>query len=473
MELNKLTIFEPKIKEECGVFGVINSKTASHDIYLGLHSLQHRGQEASGIATLIGDNEYVIKKIGPIINTFDKTNLDFLKGECGIGHVRYSTFGSTEGYINVQPFVYKTHKYTYLTCHNGNLTNANELRIKLEKMGSVFFSSSDSEILGHLINRSKKSNFIDKIKDSLSQMVGAFSFLILKDDCIYGCRDLNGIRPLSFGKKDGAYYFASETVALDIVRADLIRDVKPGEIVEINLEGKISSSFYVPEDKTHHNLCAMEYIYFSRPDSNIDNKNIHNLRVSLGKQLALEHYIDADVVIGVPDSSLSSAIGYSDISKIPYDIGLIKNRYVARSFILAGENRDNVVRVKLNPNKAVLEGKRVILVDDSIVRGTTMGIITKLIYDAGAKEIHLRIAAPKLKWPCFYGVDIKSRKELALYNNSKEEYLKSLKYVNSLEFLSLDGLQRALGMSSKEGKLCTSCFTGNYITKLYSNKKDK
>ncbi|ALV23257.1 hypothetical protein ASO20_01110 [Mycoplasma sp. (ex Biomphalaria glabrata)] len=455
------------LNEECGVIGVINVPNANYYLYLGLHALQHRGQEASGMVTIDNNMVNIVKRKGSIVNSFSKEDMESLKGNIGLGHVRYSTFGG-KSTINIQPFVFTLHHTQYVTCHNGNIVNASTLKKKLEKRGSIFFSFSDSELLGHLINTSKKLTTIDKIDESLKELVGAFSFIVIENNKIYGCRDKWGLRPLVLGKLKDGYILASETVALDAVGANFIRDVEPGEIIEISNDGNISSKYYTPPKQCKNNMCAMEYIYFARPDTILEGKNVHEKRVQTGRELAKEHPLNADIVIGVPDSSLSAALGYSQYSKIPYDIGLVKNKYIGRSFIAPSqEERERIVMMKLNPNKHVLENKRVILVDDSIVRGTTMKSIVKLIHDAGAKEIHIRIASPEIKWPCFYGVDTSRRAELALYAQSKDEYLRNLKYATSLEFISLNGLQKSLDRWTKNGNLCTACFSGKYPSKLH------
>jgi len=469
----KKFINEEKLKHECGVFGVINSDSAAYECYLGLHSLQHRGQESSGITT-ISKNNFIktIKKNDSIVTSFTNEDIKELEGNKGVGHVRYSTFGGTSP-INIQPFTFTLQWATYITAHNGNIVNARIIRKELEKRGSIFFSFSDSEILGHLLNISNKKDILGKMSDSLKKLDGAFSFVVLTNDKLYGARDANGLRPLSLGKKDKAYFLASETTAFDAVGAEFIRDINPGEIVEISLNGEIKSLYFTSKEKTHNNMCAMEYIYFSRPDSNIEGINVHSARLECGKQLAKEHPVDADIVIGVPDSSISAALGYSKFSKIPFEIGLVKNKYIGRSFIAPSqEQRARIIKMKLNTNDSVLKNKRVVLVDDSIVRGTTMKGIVELIHNAGAKEIHIRISSPMLKWPCFYGVDISTKKELALNQFSKDGYTKNLKYATSLEFLSKEGLESSLNRRSSNNKLCTACFTGKYPTDLYGENNE-
>lgn len=463
----------PSLNEECGVIGVINLNEASYYLYLGLHALQHRGQEASGIVTLSEDNKIVaVKRAGSIVNTFQKEDIVRLKGNIGIGHVRYSTYGGSSS-INIQPFVFTLKHTSYATCHNGNIVNADRLRSILEKQGSIFFSFSDSEILGHFLNISRKSTTIGKLKESLAVMEGAFSFVIFKDECLYGCRDKNGLRPLVLGKKDNGYIIASETVALDIIGAAFVRDIEPGEIIEINKHNHITSTFYCANKQIQHTMCAMEYIYFSRPDTVLEGKNVYNIRRALGKILAIEQPVAADIVIGIPDSSVPYAMGYSEQSGIPYEIGLIKNKYIGRSFIAPNqEEREKILKMKLNVNRAVIKDKRIILVDDSIVRGTTMLAIIYLLHEAGAKEIHIRVGAPKIISPCFYGVDTSEITQLALHTHSKAEFLKKLKYATSLEFISLEGLQIGIGRRGGEAKnLCLGCFTKKYPTELFDNAK--
>lgn len=451
--------YERKLNEECGVFGIYGHDDAANMCYYGLHSLQHRGQEACGIISKDKDNFYVHKQEGLVNEVFTVENLERLKGDCAIGHVRYSTFGGG-GISNVQPFLFNTLKYSLAIAHNGNITNANELRDKLEQKGSIFFSSSDTEILGHLLVR-ENGSFVDRIKKSLAQLKGSFSFLIMFKDCIYGIRDKHGLRPLSLGSlPNGGYVLTSETCSFDVIGAKFIRDIEPGEIIQIK-DNKIESYSYVLEPK--YQMCAMEYVYFSRPDSNIEGINVHAVRKECGKILFEEASVIADLVIGVPDSSISASIGYSEASKIPYEIGLIKNKYIGRTFIQPTQKlREQGVKMKLSAISSIVKDKRVVLVDDSIVRGTTSKRIIVLLKEAGAKEVHVRIASPAIKFPCFYGVDI-SKKEELISNYYDTEQLCQFIGADSLAFISLNGLKKAINKFNPKLDVCTACFDGNYI----------
>ncbi len=383
----------------------------------------------------------------------------------GIGHVRYATSGGG-GIENVQPFLFRHHGGDFALAHNGNLVNSNELRRYLENNGSIFQSTSDSEILAHLIKKdSPENNRIDVILRALNMIEGAFAFLIITKDRLYACRDKYGLRPLSIGTLNGGYVVASETCALDIVGAKFLRDVLPGEVAVIDSNG--ISSFDYSKYK-HNHMCAMEYIYFSRPDSDIEGVNVHAFRKESGRVLAREAPCDADIVIGVPDSSLSAAMGYAEESHIPYEMGLVKNKYVGRSFIEPSqEMRERAVMLKLSPVRSIVSGKRVVLIDDSIVRGTTSKRIIKQLRDCGASEIHVRIASPQIISPCFYGVDISTYDELISAKHSLDEVRKIIG-ADSLAFIS----EPALLKIAKRHELCTACFTGKYPTELYSSIYD-
>ncbi len=472
--INYRNIISKSMQEKCGVFGIINANDASHKIYLGLHTLQHRGQDSAGIVTYNEQKPIIIKKRNSVVQSFFLDDINKLQGTIGLGHNRYATFGSKVSKDNIQPFTFKDENEKYFSiCHNGNLTNAVTLRKKLELQGVKFFSDSDSEILGHLILLSKKPNLKEKLIESLNTIIGAYSYVMVYDNKLIAARDSCGIRPLVLGKKNNnEYCFASETVALDINHFTFVRNVEPGEVIIINADGKIQNFFLTEKRITA--ICAMEYVYFSRPDSVLEGKNVHLIREKLGQQLAIEHYVKADIAIGVPDSSLSSALGYSKQAKIPYEYGLIKNKYVGRSFILPSQKeREEMIKMKLNVNVAVIKNKDIVLIDDSIVRGTTMKGIVKLLKDAGAKKIHIRIASPEIKYPSFYGINIQNKHELALYKYTKTEYQKSLKYVDSLEFLSIDGMEKSIGLSHKNEMLDTSCFNGYYPIPLndYENMR--
>jgi len=453
------------LHEECGIFGVYNVNNASELIYFGLHALQHRGQEGCGIVTVNSSMLQRIKGEGLVSEIFNQDKIRSLKGNMGIGHVRYATSGGG-GIENVQPFLFRHHGGDFALAHNGNLVNSNELRRYLEDKGSIFQSTSDSEVLAHLIKKdSVDSDRLEVIIRALNMLEGAFAFLIVTKDKLYATRDKYGLRPLSIGKLDDGYIVASETCALDIVGATFVRDVNPGEVVVIDKDGLHSYDYSMFK---HHHMCAMEFIYFSRPDSDIEGMNVHAFRKESGRYLYKEAPVDADIVIGVPDSSLSAAIGYSEESHIPYEMGLVKNKYVGRSFIEPSqEMRERAVRMKLSPVRSIVSGKRVVLIDDSIVRGTTSKRIIKQLRLAGAKEIHVRIASPQIISPCFYGVDISTYDELVSAHHTIEEVRKIIG-ADSLAFLS----EKALFEISKRHELCTACFSGKYPTELYSSIYD-
>ncbi len=451
------------LHEECGVFGVFQVENASQNIYFGLHSLQHRGQEGCGIVS-VDENGHLsrIKGEGLVSEVFTTEKLLSLKGNTGIGHVRYATTGGG-GIENVQPFLFRHHGGDFALAHNGNLVNSKELRSYLEDQGSIFQSTSDSEILAHLIKKDNpETKRIDVIINALNLLEGSFAFLIVTKDRLYACRDKYGLRPLSIGKLQNGYVFSSETCGLNAVGAKFYRDVNPGEVVMIDKDGLHSYDYSIY--KRHH-MCAMEYIYFSRPDSDIEGLNVHAFRKESGRMLYREAPVDADIVIGVPDSSLSAAIGYAEESHIPYELGLVKNKYVGRSFIQPNqEMRDLAVKMKLSPVVSIVKDKRVVLIDDSIVRGTTSKRIIRLLKEAGAKEVHMRIASPQIISPCFYGVDISTYDELISAHHSIEE-VKERIGADSLAFLS----EKALFEVAKRNQLCTACFTGKYPTELYSS----
>lgn len=465
-----------ELHEECGVFGVIGYEQAANMCYYGLHSLQHRGQEAAGIVVSNGQKLSIHKGEGLVTEVFDAKRINTLQGNAAIGHVRYSTAGGG-GIANVQPFLFKTLSGSMGICHNGNLVNANILKRELEEKGSIFSSSSDTEVLGHLIKR-QEGTMIERICKSLDILDGAFAFLILIEDRLYAARDKYGLRPLSIGiLPNGGYVFASETCALDIVGAKFVRDVEPGEIVRVK-NGKLLSKLYT-NDPVVDKICAMEYIYFSRPDSTLDGINVHTTRKLAGKQLYYEDPIDADVVIGVPDSSISAAIGYAEASGIPYEMGLVKNKYVGRTFIQPTQAmREQGVRMKLSAVSSIVEGKRVIMIDDSIVRGTTSKRIVRLLKEAGATEVHVRIASPAIKFPCFYGVDTSTLEELISNKMSLQELCHYIE-ADSLNFISEQGIEKSIHFKEEHTcSLCMSCFNGNYVTKLYdsfeqANKDEK
>lgn len=454
------------LHEECGVFGVYGVDNAAELTYFGLHSLQHRGQEGCGIVVSNNGNLKRIKGLGLVTEVFNDSNLNTLAGDISIGHVRYSTAGGG-GIENVQPFLFNHHTGNFALAHNGNLVNSNELKRYLEERGSIFQSTSDSEVLAHLIRKDiDKSKFVYNVMEALQMIEGAFAFLIMLDDRIFTCRDKYGLRPLSIGKmNNGGYVVSSETCAFEVINAQFVRDVLPGEVVEIGPDGIISRDY--SKFKKYH-MCAMEYIYFSRPDSDVEGRNVHAFRKESGRLLYHEKPVEADIVIGVPDSSLSAAIGYSEESGIPYEMGLIKNKYVGRTFIQPSQSmREKGVRMKLSAVSSIVKGKRIVLIDDSLVRGTTCKRIVALLKEVGALEVHVRIASPQITNPCFYGVDISTYDELiSAHKNVEEvrEYIGS----ESLYFLSKDALYQA----AKRNDLCLACFTGDYPTALYQSIKD-
>lgn len=446
-----------EIKESCGVVGVYGLKEASTLAYLSLYALQHRGQESAGIVTMDPDSQtYVVKEMGLVSEIFSRKKLDYLEGNKAIGHVRYSTTGSSR-IENVQPIRVEYINGPLAVAHNGNLINMDELKRNLEELGSIFETTSDSEVLVHLIAKHNKLDFIEAVKRSLAELKGAFSFVIMNGDYLIAARDPNGFRPLEVGRLEGGYVIASETTAFDLINAEWVTTVEPGEIVIFSKDGMKTEKF---AERKRSAMCVFEFIYFARPDSFIFNRSVNDIRRGLGAQLGKESNIDADVVIPVPDSGVSAAIGYSEGTGIKYDMGLIRNHYVGRTFIEPEQNiRDFGVKLKLNPVKEVLEGKRVVVVDDSIVRGTTSRKITKMLRNAGAKEVHYRISSPPILNPCFYGMDFPTRTELIANNHTNEEIRKYLR-ADSVAYLSVEGLIKAVG--GRKEKYCMACFDGDY-----------
>jgi amidophosphoribosyltransferase len=455
------------LHEECGVFGIYGSPEAAEMTYYGLHSMQHRGQEGCGIVTVDDSgNLSLTKGEGLVHEVFDETKISRLKGGMAIGHVRYATTGGG-GLENVQPFLFRHGTGDFALAHNGNLVNYLQLRNLLESTGSLFQTSSDSEILAHLIKKaSSEPNKprIYNLMEALKQIEGAFAFLVMTSNRIYACRDCNGLRPLSLGRlHNGGYVVASETCAFDVIGATFLRDVEPGEIVTIDSHG-LRSNFF--STKQRHAMCAMEFVYFARPDSDIEGCNVHSYRKESGRILYQESPADADIVVGVPDSSLSAAMGYAEAGGLPYEMGLIKSKYVGRTFIEPSQSlRDKGVRMKLSAVKSVVKGKRVVLIDDSIVRGTTSMRIVRMLREAGASEVHVRIASAPLRNPCFYGVDIKSQDELISAHQSVNEVQKMIG-ADSLAFLSEEGMLAA----GRFNDLCLACFDGKYPTELQDQK---
>ena len=456
------------LNEECGVFGIWGHPEASNVTYFGLHSLQHRGQEGAGIVSKEGTKLRGHRDLGLVSEVFrDKEKLERLVGNSAIGHVRYATSGSNS-IQNIQPFLFHFYDISVGICHNGNLINAKTLRKELEQQGAIFHSSSDTEVLIHLIRRSKKETFKEQLKESLNTIKGGFTYLVLTENTLYGAVDPNSFRPLAIGKmKNGAYVTASETCALDIVGAEFVCNVGAGELVAINDEG-IRIEKYTED--TQVAIAAMEYVYFARPDSNIAGINVHSARKRTGRTLAKEQPTpDADMVIGVPNSSLSAASGYAEESGLPYEMGLIKNQYVARTFIQpTQELREQGVRMKLSPVRGVVQGKSIVLVDDSIVRGTTCKRIVKMLKEAGAREVHVRIACPPILFPSFYGIDISTTEELISANKTNDEVCEIIG-ADSLGFLSEQGLIDSIGLNydAPYSGLCMECYNGDYSAGLY------
>ncbi len=444
----------------CGIFGVFGYKEAASITYLGLYALQHRGEESAGIVAYDGKRIRRHLGMGLVSDVFDESLIRSLHGDIAVGHVRYSTSGSSTS-DNIQPFLVK-YKGTYIAiAHNGNLTNIAQLRGAMEEEGAIFQTTTDSEIIAHLLAHSDGDDYKANVLKSLSQLEGSYALVLMVNDMIIGARDPGGFRPLCIGKLDGAYVLASETCALDLIRAEYIRDVKPGEVVFIDKTGLKST--ILPE-KRRHSFCIFEYIYFARPDSDIFGKNVYLTRKRLGRQLAIEAPVDCDMVMPVPDSGNYAALGFAEKSRIPLEIGMIRNHYIGRTFIQPSQKiRDFKVRVKLNPIKNVLKGKRVVIIEDSIVRGTTSRGRVKTLREAGAKEVHMRVSCPPLIFPCFYGIDFPTKKELIASNHSVK-WIRDFIGLDSLEYLSLKGMLKAMFLPEKE--FCTACFSGQYPTKL-------
>ncbi len=458
---------DDKLHEECGVFGVIGVSDAANYVALGLHALQHRGQEAGGIVSYDEEEGFnSARRFGYVRDTFTKSSLmRTLPGSLSIGHVRYSTAGDKgqTAIRDVQPFFGEFAMGGAAIGHNGNLTNAEALRRELINSGSIFQSSSDSECIIHLMAKSIQRNIPDKIKDALNRVEGAFSIVAMTRSKLIGVRDPLGVRPLVLGKSGDGYVLSSETCALDIIGAEFIREIEPGEMVVITADGIES---YSPFPKTDSRFCIFEHVYFSRPDSVLGGRSVYETRRQIGVELAREAPAEADLVCPVPDSGTPAAIGFSQESGIPYAMGIIRNQYMGRTFIEPTEQIRNMgVRLKLNVNRALVKGKRIILVDDSVVRGTTSRKIKEMILDAGAAEVHFRIASPPTKWPCFYGVDTPEQEKLLASTMSEKEMQLHLG-VNSIKFISLDGLYRAAGEDTGRNVLapqyCDACFSGEY-----------
>lgn len=460
-----------KLKEECGVFGVFGHPEAASLSYYGLHALQHRGEESAGLCVTNGTEFNYHRGMGLVKEVFDRDKLSSLQGECSIGHVRYSTSGDSR-LTNAQPLIFKYRDGDLAVATNGNIVNAPKIRRELEQSGSIFQTTSDTEVIAHLIARSSKE-FVEAAKDALSQLVGGFAFLLMTNDKLLVASDPNGLRPISMARLGDAYLFSSETCAFEVVGAEIIRDIRPGELLVLDANGLREDRYAEPQRKA---LCAMEYIYFARPDSDLNGSNLHSARKRMGQMMAQESFVDADVVTGVPDSSISAAIGYAEQTGIPYELGLIKNKYTGRTFIQPSQElRELGVKMKLSAVRRVVEGKRVVMIDDSIVRGTTSRRIVNLLREAGATEVHVRITSPPFKNPCFYGIDTPDRGELIASSRSIEEMRREIN-ADSLEFLSAEGLIQAVGGDNKDdykGGMCMACFDNDYPTRTDFNGEEK
>jgi amidophosphoribosyltransferase len=454
-----------KLREECGVFGIWGADNAAGFVALGLHALQHRGQEAAGITSFDGGHFHSHRAMGHVAGNFDRDDvMRRLPGRAGIGHVRYSTAGET-ALRNVQPLFAELAEGGFAIAHNGNLSNALKLRRTLNRRGSIFQSTSDTEVIIHLVATSAYGNTLDRLVDALKQVEGAYSLLALTEEGLIACRDPLGIRPLVMGKLGEATIFASETVALDVIGASFLRDVEPGELIVVNGTGVRS---FRPFARVPARPCIFEHVYFSRPDSIADGKSVYEVRKNIGAELAREAPVDADYVVPVPDSGVPAAIGFSQASGIPFELGIIRSHYVGRTFIQPSQDvRHLGVKLKHNANSALVGGKRIVLIDDSIVRGTTSVKIVQMMRDAGAREVHMRIASPPTRHSCFYGVDTPERAKLLAAQMSVDAMAD---YINadSLAFVSIDGLYRALGSDrdAAQPQRCDACFTGDYPTSL-------
>ncbi|MFP5330234.1 MAG: amidophosphoribosyltransferase [Alphaproteobacteria bacterium] len=456
---------DDKLREECGIFGIWGADKAASFVALGLHALQHRGQEAAGITSFDGEHFHSHRAMGMVAGNFDRDEvISKLPGRTAIGHVRYSTTGAS-ALRNVQPLFAELDDYGFAIAHNGNISNAMKLRRTLSRRGSIFQSTSDTEVIIHLVATSDKETPLDRLVDALKQVEGAYSLVVLTNEGLVACRDPLGIRPLVMGKLGEATIFASESVALDVIGARYVRDVEPGELILINAKGLRS---FRPLEKAEPRPCIFEHVYFSRPDSIVDGTSVYEVRKRIGAELAMEAPVEADIVVPVPDSGVPAALGYSQASGIPFELGIIRSHYVGRTFIQpTQEVRHLGVKLKHNANSALIDGKRIVLIDDSIVRGTTSLKIVQMMRDAGAREVHMRIASPPTRHSCFYGVDTPERAKLLASQMSVEQMRDYIK-ADSLAFISIEGLYRALGdtRDAARPQRCDACFTGEYPTRL-------
>ena len=454
-----------KFKDECGVFGIFGHPGAASLTSLGLYALQHRGQESAGIAAGDGERMRVVRGMGEVNDTFKEDTIQKLPGHLAIGHTRYSTAGESR-IENAQPFLIECAHGQIAVAHNGNLVNARELRDELVRSGSIFQTTSDTEVVLHLYARSKAPSVEEALVESISQISGAFSMVLLTKNRLIAARDPHGFRPLALGQLGDAWIVCSETCALDLLGATYLRDIEPGELLIISDGGLRSIRPYPPAQLAH---CVFEHVYFARPDSYVFGRSVNEVRTSLGRILACEAPADADVVVPIPDSGVCAAIGYAEKSGLPLQFGLIRNHYVGRTFIQPQQSiRDFGVKVKLNPVRSIIEGRRVVLVDDSIVRGTTSRKIVRLVKAAGAREVHVRISCPPTVSPCFYGVDTPSRQDLIGATHTLDE-IRDYVEADSLAYLSLNGLRQAVG--DRQNAYCTSCYTGVYPVSFPQNEQ--
>lgn len=460
-----------KLHEECGVFGIFGHPEAANLTYLGLYALQHRGQESCGIVASDGVQLKAHLGMGLVSDVFKRDDIfEQLPGKSSIGHVRYSTAGGND-MKNCQPIMVDYSRGSIAVAHNGNLVNAQEIRNNLEKSGSIFSTTADTETIIHLIARSQSDSLVERTCESLKQVKGAYSLVFLTETRMIAVRDPNGFRPLSLGKLDGAYVVSSESCAFDLIEAEYIREIEPGEMIVIDKQGM--KSFFPFEQETRNTPCIFEYIYFARPDSRIFNRMVYPVRKEFGRQLARQYPVEADLVIAVPDSGMPAAMGYAEEAGLPFELGLIRNHYVGRTFIEPQQSiRHFGVKLKLNPVKEILKGKRVVVVDDSIVRGTTSRKIVKMIRNAGAKEVHVRISSPPTSYPCFYGIDTPSRKELISASHSIDEIARYIT-ADTLCYLDLEGLHATLKQfGDHRVDFCDACFSGKYPVKFPRLKDD-
>jgi len=460
-----MDLYRPE--EECGIFGIFNHPEASNLTYLGLYALQHRGQEACGIVSSDGETLHAHKAMGLVADVFgDQNTFSKLPGKAAIGHVRYSTAGSSV-IKNTQPIMVEYSRGAIAVAHNGNIVNAQIIRSELEAYGSIFQTSMDTEIIVHLLATERNDSLVDRITSALSRVEGAYCLLFLTESRMIAARDPHGFRPLCLGKLGQSYVVASESCALDLIEAEFIRELEPGEMIVIDKNGMTSC---MPWKKVAPQPCIFEFVYFARPDSFIFGKNVYMVRKEMGRQLAREHGVEADLVIAVPDSGVPAAMGYAEEAGLPFELGLIRNHYVGRTFIEPQQSiRHFGVKIKLNPVREILKGKRVVIIDDSIVRGTTSRKIVKMVRNAGASEVHMRISSPPTSYPCYYGIDTPNRKELISASHSLDEIRKYIT-ADSLGYLSHEGLTGSVGMENSS--YCTACFSGDYPIRFQNMGRD-